>query len=490
MRGPLLIGVDVGTTSVKASLFDADGTVLRSYASRYPTRIEAPSLSEQAPADWVERSTAALAQLSDGLPPGVVAGIGLTSQVNTHVFVGDDGLALAPAITWQDGRAAAVAALLDGQLRAEDRLRWWGAPLGIDASHVMARAAWMARHHPDLWGRSRWVMAPKDYCLLALTGAPSADPMSSFGVIDQSLGYIDALVALVPGLRQRLPPLHGFTEAVGKVRAGLPLAGTPVVATTMDAWASLFGSGVLRDGEAMYLSGTSEVAGIVSAARVPTPGVIAFPTIEGITLHAAPTQAGGASLAFLSRLTGQTPEALSALAAAADPHRPVPVFLPHLMGERAPLWDTAARGSFSGIDASMGAAEFARAVFEGVAYSVRLLLENLEASAACRPAAFNATGGGTASDPWCQIRADVLGRPLNRLRTLDAGVLGAAVLAGAGTGAFASIAEAAGRLAVVDRVFEPDPRRADRYDFGFSRYKELYQSLRGFNAAVTTFTGW
>ena len=142
----------------------------------------------------------------------------------------------------------------------------------------------------------------------------------------------------------------------------------------------MLGAGAVRDGEAAYLSGTSEVGGIVSRRRVPTPGVIAFPDCEGITLHAGPTQAGGASVAWLAALLGRSADEISALAASSDPARPAPIFLPHLQGERAPLWDIAARASFSGLDASMGAPEIARAVLEGVAYSVRLLFGALESS--------------------------------------------------------------------------------------------------------------
>lgn len=490
MKTPLLIGIDVGTTSVKASLFGADGAVLKSRQGRYPTTVTPPDRAEQQPGDWMDLVLSALADLAAGLPEGAVAGIGLTSQVNTHVFVGDDGAPLLPAITWQDGRAAAEAARIDATIDDDARLAWWGAPMPVDASHVLARAAFVARHHPEVWAATRWVMAPKDYCLMKLTGEPSADAMSSFGVVDASLAYIEPLIARMPGLRDKLPPLFGFTDRIGRVRPGLPLAGTPVVAGTMDAWAGLFGAGVLGEGEAMYLSGTSEVAGIVSSKKVPTPGVVVFPTVSGITLHAAPTQSGGASLAFLSALLGRSQSELSALVATSDPHRPTPVFLPHLMGERAPVWDAAARGSFSGIDASMGPADFTRAVFEGVAYSVRWLLESLERSADVRPARFAATGGGTISDPWCQIRADVLGRPLERLKTLDAGVLGAAVLAGAGSGTYASLGEAARRLVVTDRVFEPDPDRAERHDFGYARFRELYQALKPFNAAMTSFRRW
>src|SRR5208282_2043564 len=142
----------------------------------------------------------------------------------------------------------------------------------------------------------------------------------------------------------------------------------------------------VRQGDAGYLSGTSEIVGIVSRRRLPTRGVIAFPDCEGITLHAGPTQSGGASVAWLAALLGRSADEISALAASSAPARLAPIFLPHLQGERAPLWDIAARASFAGIDASMGAPEMARAVLEGVAYSVLLLFGALEASSGCQPA--------------------------------------------------------------------------------------------------------
>ena len=189
----------------------------------------------------------------------------------------------------------------------------------------------------------------------------------------------------------------------------------------MDAWAGIVGAGAAKDGEAAYLSGTSEVGGIVSGKRIPTPGVIAFPACEGITLHAGPTQAGGASVAWLAALLGRSADDISALAARSDPARPAPIFLPHLQGERAPIWDIAARGAFAGLDASMGAPELARAVLEGVAYSVRWLFEALEASSGARPERLRHAGGGARSEIWAQIRADVLGRPIDRLANVELG---------------------------------------------------------------------
>lgn len=490
MKLPLLVGIDVGTTSVKASLFDAEGMVLKRFSRAYPTARPAAGLAEQAPADWMTHVVAALGELSAGLPDGAVAAVGLTSQVNSHVFVGADSEALFPAITWQDGRAGAEAAELDAQITVDEKIGWWGAPLPVDASHPLARALWMARRHPDIWNSTRWLMAPKDYCILKLTGEATADPMAAFGLIDQSLAYVPRLTSLVSGIAERLPPLRPIAAPAGRIREGLPLSGTLMVAGVMDAWAGLIGTGTLSNGEAMYLSGTSEIVGLVSSTRRPAAGVIAFPTCEGITLHAGPTQSGGASLAWLSSITGRNASDLTSLAAASDPHRPTPLFLPHLQGERAPIWDIGARGAFIGLDGSMGPAELARSVFEGVASSVRWLLEALEESAGRSATGFAMAGGGAASDPWCQIRADMLNRPIRRLRTLDAGVLGAAILAGVGVGCYASIEEATGQLVAVEQVFEPDPTRRARMDFLYGNYRDLYAALTPFNAAWTSFSAW
>jgi xylulokinase len=304
--------------------------------------------------------------------------------------------------------------------------------------------------------------------------------MSSFGVIDQSLAYVEPLVALVPGAREKLPPLKGFTEVAGRIREGLPGAGIPLATATMDAWSGMIGAGVSGEGDAVYLSGTSEVVGIVSSRRVPTPGVIAFPECEGIVVHAGPTQAGGASVAWMARLLGRSPDGISELVAASDPELPTPIFLPHLQGERAPLWDPAARASFSGVDGSMGPAELSRAVMEGVAYSVRLLMDSLEHSAGLSVDTLTHSGGGARSDIWCQIRADVLGRALKRTANTDSGVLGAAIFAGVSSGLYASIGEASKALVAVERVFEPNPHRRARHDEGFARYVDLYTRLKGF----------
>lgn len=470
----MLIGIDVGTTAVKAALLDMKGNVLRRFGERYPTARPAPGRVEQDPACWMDLVTRALAHLGQGVQ---VACVGLCSQVNTHVFTDGGGKPLLPAFTWQDTRCAGDAAALDARLSTEDKISWWGAPLPVDASHVLARMAHVARTAPDIWARTRFVMAPKDYCIFQLTGQATADPMTNFGILDQHLSLIQPLLALVPGAAGRLPPVSGFTALAGHIRPGLPCAGVPVVTGAMDAWSGLLGAGVSEDGQGLYLSGTSEILGLLSHRRKPVPGVIAFAECEGMVLHAGPTQSGGASAEWLGRILGRSVAEVSALAATAD-LRHVPLFLPHLDGERAPLWDAQARGAFTGLTSATGAAEFALSVLEGVAYSARLVFDSLALSACREAEVIHHAGGGAASGVWCQIRADVLGRNLRRTAMRDAGVLGAALMAGVGIGAFGSLASATRSFVQFDDGFTPRPETAARHAARFASFKLAYEQLK------------
>ena len=481
MGSACLIGIDVGTTAVKAVLIGLDGRRMSEFSRPYPMARPEPGAAEQDPADWMACVLDALRGFEAAHDLGGLQGIGICSQVNTHVFVDAAGNAVLPAITWQDGRQAADAAAIDAQVTAAQKLAWFGGPVPIDASHGLSRIAYVRRVAPEAFARARHMLLPKDYCVMHLTGAVGSDSVSAVGLVDRQ-GYVGQLLALVPRAAELLPQLHGFSHVAGKVRNGLPCAGTPVVVGAMDAWGGMFGVGVVDEGDAMLQSGTSEIAGIISSAVHPTPGVILFPPYEGITMHAAPTQSGGAALQWFAQVLGRTPAELSALAASVEPTSAVPLFLPHLQGERAPLWDSQSRGVFARIDGRAGPAEMARAVLEGVAFSVRLAFEALSKSAGRESSVANLGGGGSRSDIWSAIKADTLGFTLRRAAVPEAAAMGAAILAGVGSGAFGSLREAAHQLVSVDRSFEPDSRHQPYYDEKFARYQALYRALKDFNA--------
>jgi xylulokinase len=476
-----LIGIDVGTGAVKAILMGLDGRVLDTFVRPYPTARPKPGHAEQNPADWMQGVGAALDRFVRSHDLRGLLGIGLCSQVNTHVFIDQAGEPLWPAMLWQDVRCSDDAAALDARITDEQKGAWFGGPMPIDASHALARMTHVGRTYPGAFARTLHVLLPKDYCALKLTGSVATDPISSVGLVDQKLRYIEDLIALVPGARERLAPLSNFSHCTGHVRNGFPCAGTPVFVGIMDAWAGMFGLGVVRDGNAMYASGTSEVLGMISPDQLATPGVIVFPFHEGIRLHAAPTQSGGASLSWLSTLLGRDADDLSRIVAGTPPSTSAPLFLPHLQGERAPLWDTKSRGVLARIDTVTGPGELSRAVMEGVAFSARLAFEAVEQSAGMVAASLNIGGGGARSDTWCQIRADALKKPLRRVAVLDAAALGAAIIAGVGSGAMPSLEAAIDRLVSFERTFEPRQEFRGYYDAKFGKYQELYADLKSFN---------
>lgn len=483
-----LIGIDVGTTATKATLIDAAGRQLAGFERPHPTLHTTPGMAEQRPQDWLEGVFGALGHFAEIAEPSRVIGIGLTSQVNSHVFVDARGEALRPAIIWQDTRAAEDAATLDRQVSVEQKTAWFGGPVPIDASHALSRMAFVARTEPQIWGAVRHVLLPKDYVALRLTGEVASDAIAAVGLVDSTGTYVSALLDLVPGAETRLPPLHPFHHSVGRMAPGRPFAGTPVMVGAMDAWAGMFGCGVVADGDAMYQSGTSEIPGIVSSTVVPTPGVILFPPYDGIRMHAAPTQSGGASMTWLSNLLGKSPAELIGQMSDKTLEATTPFFLPHLAGERAPIWDAASRGVFARLNADSGPEQLTLSVMEGVAHSVRWAFEALEQSAGLIPERIHIGGGGARSDAWCQIRADVLEKPLTRTSIPAVAALGAAIIAGVGSGAFPSLTKAVHDLVRFERTFEPNDKRRGFYDQRHQQYRELYQALRTFNQGFTSQT--
>ncbi|MEL6921005.1 MAG: FGGY family carbohydrate kinase, partial [Pseudomonadota bacterium] len=168
MNGDLIVGIDVGTTRVKAAVFARDGSIRDYFSGGYETKNPGAGIVEQDAHEWTRLVSKALQSFSRHAKD--VAAVGLCSQVNTHVFCDADGQPLAPAIVWQDTRTRDIATKLDARVSHQERMAWWGAPMPIDASHALSRMQWMAQTHPDIWARTGHVLLPKDFCIAHLTG--------------------------------------------------------------------------------------------------------------------------------------------------------------------------------------------------------------------------------------------------------------------------------------------------------------------------------
>ena len=452
-----LIGVDIGTTSVKAAVIDTNGAIHARFSESYPSSRAETNLVEQNPEDWMNLLNKALNSFIDHK----VVGIGICSQVNTHVFLGADDRPLFPAITWQDTRAKNEAQDLNSQVSDEKKIKWWGSPMPIDASHALSRMSWMKKMHGKIWQKTRKVMLPKDYCILKLTGTPSTDPLSNIGLVDNKFNYISELFDLVPGARQLMAPIIGVSDIAGYVSDG-PFSGTPVISGTMDAWSGILGAGGAERNSSVYLSGTSEIMGISSSKIIPTPGAIVFPEVEEIRLHAAPTQHGGDAKLWFSSVFDLEMNRIAEMVSKKQRSNATPLFLPQLNGERSPHWDPTLRGAFLGVSRQTERVDFARAVYEGVAFAAKQAFEVTKKSSDVSPDVVYCGGGGFRSNEWNQIRSNVLGLPLKIIKSTEPGVMGAVTIAAKGVGLFPNLEKASEQLVQFDEQCDPDPRHTEQ----------------------------
>jgi xylulokinase len=485
VRPRLFLGADLGTSALKLAAVTSRGEVRAAVRVPYRPPLEARGRVEYDPRTWWRAFRAGVADLARRIPLRRVAGIGSCGQTRGQVFLGASGRILRPAILWADRRAAAEAAELARLLRG--RHGSFAVPQTFDASAPLARLLWMHRHEPALLGVTHRVLQPKDFLVYRLTGEWSGDVPSSFQLLCRFdpptptplLDRLGLSGSLVPPL---VPPWQVVGAVSGRAarETGLP-AGIPVVAGTQDGLCTTIGIGGAADGVAVDITGSTDSVGLCTRRR-PRPGPVGIvPIASDLTFCGGPTQVSGEALQWLAEAVGLCRSgggaaAVLRLAERAPADAGGPVFLPYLLGARAPLWDARARGVLFGIARSHGPGHLARATAEGIAFSVRHLLEAAEAAAGTQAREVRVAGPAGASAFWNQMKADVLGRPVRQPAVLEGGVLGAALLAAVGTGEYSDIAEAAARMVRVVRTWRPGRGRA-RYDTLYGLYRELTLAL-------------
>ena len=482
----VLVGLDVGTTGVRALAVDRQGEIVATAGRRYALSMPRPGWTEQEPDDWWNAARDALGEVVHAVE-GRVGGIGLTGQMHGAVFLDGSGKSIRPAILWNDQRTEAQCQEITSRVGAKRLLEVCGNPAltGFQAPKLL----WLREEEPDAYQRVTHVLLPKDYIRYRLTGELATDPSDASGTLLLDLRGRDWSQELLDRLEVPREWLPAVVESPGQTgQVGRSLAeelglgpGVPVAAGAGDNAAAAIGVGVIAPGVGVSSIGTSGVVFAPSAAFTPDgPGrVHAF-------CHAVPggyhlmgvTLAAGAALEWWRGLFGAplTPEQLAELAASAAPGSGDLLFLPYLYGERSPLLDPRARGAFVGLTASHGRAELTRAVMEGVVFSLR---QSLEIIAELAPVAqIRATGGGGRSRFWVQLQADIYGRPVSVMAVEEGAAYGAALLAGVAAEVFASV-EAASELTRVRETIEPDTTKSSVYDELFGTYAALYPSLSG-----------
>jgi xylulokinase len=426
------LGLDFGTSSAKGVLLDGAGTVLARHSVAYESRYGGAGEAEQDPAAYLTTAHEIVAACGGGER---VRGIGLSGQTPTLVLVDADGEPVRPALTWQDHRAHAEAEELAEALGPAEPLV--GTSLPWTAGYLPAKLLWLSRHEPDNVARTRWLLQPKDFVGLRLTGSPTSDPWSSKGVCHVGTSEpADAVLGRTGWSEREAPPLAQAWHRRGEVTSGAAAAfdlcgGTPVAVGWSDAVAAMLAAGAFDGPTGFVLTGTSSIVGL-SLDHAPSQGtrLLTIPaTCAPLAVRYGPTESSGASVQWLARILGRDLGEVLELAASA--HGDVPVFAPYIAGERAPLWQTELRGSFGGLSAEDGPETLALAVVMGVCMSEADVLAVAEEEAGSAAPQVNVAGRGTTQPPWRDARLAALGRPLRVLDEADASAFGAAMLGAA-----------------------------------------------------------
>ncbi len=482
----VLVGLDVGTTGVRAIAIDLAGAVVAEASGEYPLLSPHPGWTEQRPEDWWDATRLALGRLAGRVGRQVV-GVGLTGQMHGAVVLDAGDRVIRPALLWNDQRTEAQCREITDLVGPDRLIAITGNPAltGFQAPKLL----WLREEEPDTFARIRRVLLPKDYVRLRLTGESATDVSDASGTLlldlhrrDWSRELLDTLAlpaAWMPVVLES-PDLSGRLLPHAASELGLP-PGVPVVAGAGDNAAAAIGNGIVRGGLVSSSIGTSGVIFAQTPGPSPEPGgrlhafCHAVPGryhLMGVTLSA-----GGSLRWWRDVLGGRTYDELSDLAASAPPGAEGLVFLPHLAGERTPHLDPAARGAFFGLTGRHGLAHLTRALMEGVTFSLRACLE-IMTGLGVAAGQVRATGGGARSAFWRQLQADVYGLPVHRTAADEGPAYGAALLAGVGAGLFQSVEESAALVRLRPEVTEPDPARSRLYDDYFEAYQELYPSTR------------
>jgi xylulokinase len=481
----MFVGIDLGTSGVKALLCDESQAILASGTSPLTVSRPAPGMSEQDPADWWQALEIAMAALARANPDAMakVQAIGLSGQMHGAVALGENGAVLRPAILWNDGRAAAECAELDADFPALHAITGNLAMPGFTAPKLM----WLRRHEPALFSAIRHVLLPKAWLRFRMTGAMIEDMSDASGTLWLDVGardWSDEALAAAGMRRSQMPALVEGSAPAGRLDPEIArrwgMAGRPVIAGGAgDNAAGAVGLGAIAPGSAFVSLGTSGVVFATTDRFTPWPqqAVHAFcHALPGLWHQMGVTLSAAACLTWWAGVSGVPEVAL--LDEMGAPEAPSPVlFLPYLSGERTPHNDASIRGAFVGLSHETSRPAMTQAVLEGVAFSLRDCRDALLSSGTPLMEA-DVIGGGSRSPVWMNILANVLGIELHSLADGEYGAaFGAARLARlAVTGEPEAVVCTPPRRGATHR---PDPSCVSAYTLRYAQFQTLYAALKG-----------
>ncbi len=504
---PYVIGIDGGTESIKAGIFDLQGNLVAAGARPYKTYFPRPGWAEQDPAEWWDGLVGAVRNALAAAPikPADIIGISADATCCTMVPMQADGTVLRRALLWMDVRASEQAARIYATGHAA--LRYCLS--GVSAEWMPAKMLWLKENEREIYDQTDTLIEYTDWIAYRLTNRfalsistinhrwfyhlPSGGWQPDFF---ETVG-LGGIEAKFPKDVFEIGEIVGGLSQAAAAQLGLP-SGIPVATSGADAFIGLLGLGVTSPGDMGVITGSSNVMAALSTQELHFPGVFgSFPDalIPGLNLIEGGQASTGSILNWFKQNFGQglAEEAqakgvsiyqlLDAEAAQIPPGSEGLIVLDYFQGNRTPHTDSAARGTIWGLSLQSSRAHVFRALMEGVAYGMRDILETFAHNNFAVSRVIT-SGGATRSPVFMQIYADVLGMPLVTTRFPEATMLGSAVVAATGAGAYPSLVEASRNMVQVTDAYQPDLQRHADYAFFMRQYQETYQQLKGLMQAM------
>ena len=481
------IGVDLGTSSIKLLLVDETGQIWHTVAKDYPLSFPQPGWSEQDPALWWQALEQGIPELLQGFDAAQVAGIGTGGQMHGLVALDATDQVIRPAILWNDGRTFREVEYLNNTI-GKEHLSALTANIAF-AGFTAPKLLWMRQNEPENFRRIRRIMLPKDYIKYKLTGVHCCDYSDASGMLllDVQHKRLSKEMLDICGITEaQMPLLYESFQCVGTLlpevaaKLGLPES-VKVCAGAGDNAAAAVGTGVVGAGGCNISLGTSGTIFISSDKFGVDPynGLHAFAHADGgYHLMGCMLSAASCNKWFMENILGT--EDYVGLQAQIGPeklgHNHV-YFLPYLMGERSPINDTSARGTFIGMTMDTSQSDMLQAVLEGVAFAIRDSFEIARSLGIAIPRSM-ICGGGSKSPLWCQIIADVLGIPLDIPVTEQGPGYGGAILAMVACGVYDTVQAAVADLIHIKGTVMPDQERMPLYEERYQQFRQIYPACR------------
>ncbi|MDR3333620.1 MAG: carbohydrate kinase [Treponema sp.] len=493
-----IIGIDIGTSSIKAAVIDGEGNNLGKGSSKVTVNRARNNWSEQDMEEVWQAAAFCIRQcLQDaGLTGDDIAGLCSSGQGDGAWMIDDRGMPLGPAVLWNDNRAASIVSqweasgLLAKVYSKTATVLWPGSMAGI--------MAWFRDNNPEALKNLKTIFCCKDWVNYCLTGEKLTDttdgsiPFTNLKTRSYDRSLLDDLQ--LEFLEDKLPPIRDSASVAGQVHAkaaeltGLK-KGTPVITGLLDVAANALGAGLTLPGQALLILGTTSLlAAVLGAAPADSRNVGAalLHGVGGTWLRVFGAQSGTPNVDWMAYafniLKGEGDKRvpdfieMDRLIAASPPGSRGILYHPFLAGERAPFLNPLATSSFFGITASANAGDLCRSVYEGVALSAKHCLAEMDFDVR----AIVMTGGGTRSDLWCRIIADVMNCEISVPQGEELGIIGSAVVGGTGIGLHKSYEEAISRIVKEKYHYHPDPKNTPVYDDIFPLYRELITLMGGY----------